>query len=66
MEENPEIQRRQGQTKGAEQTQEMDSGLYDKERGLSATGDILEGKIHEGQTIHVDAKNGALQFNARA
>jgi ATP-dependent Clp protease ATP-binding subunit ClpB len=27
--------------------------------------DILEGKIREGQTIHADAKNGALAFNAR-
>jgi ATP-dependent Clp protease ATP-binding subunit ClpB len=27
--------------------------------------DILEGKVREGQTIHVDAKNGALAFNAR-
>jgi ATP-dependent Clp protease ATP-binding subunit ClpB len=24
--------------------------------------DILEGKVREGQTVHVDAKNGALQF----
>ena len=24
--------------------------------------DILEGKFHEGQTIQVDAKNGALVF----
>jgi ATP-dependent Clp protease ATP-binding subunit ClpB len=24
--------------------------------------DILEGKFHEGQTIRVDAKNGAMQF----
>ena len=24
--------------------------------------DILEGKVHEGQTIRVDAKNGAMQF----
>jgi ATP-dependent Clp protease ATP-binding subunit ClpB len=27
--------------------------------------DILEGKVREGQTVHVDAKNGALAFNAR-
>src|SRR6195256_5058971 len=26
---------------------------------------ILEGKVREGQTIHVDAKNGALSFNSR-
>jgi ATP-dependent Clp protease ATP-binding subunit ClpB len=26
--------------------------------------DILEGKVREGQTIHVDAKNGALEFKA--
>jgi ATP-dependent Clp protease ATP-binding subunit ClpB len=26
--------------------------------------DILEGKVREGQTIHVDAKNGALSFRA--
>jgi ATP-dependent Clp protease ATP-binding subunit ClpB len=26
--------------------------------------DILEGKFHEGQTIRVDAKNGAMQFAA--
>ena len=24
--------------------------------------DILEGKVHEGQTIRVDAKNGAMEF----
>ena len=24
--------------------------------------DILEGKVREGQTVHVDAKNGALEF----
>jgi ATP-dependent Clp protease ATP-binding subunit ClpB len=24
--------------------------------------DILEGKVHEGQTVHVDARNGALEF----
>src|SRR5438128_1787564 len=24
--------------------------------------DILEGKVHEGQTVHIDAKNGALEF----
>ena len=27
--------------------------------------DILEGKVREGQTIQVDAKNGALTFNMR-
>jgi ATP-dependent Clp protease ATP-binding subunit ClpB len=27
--------------------------------------DILEGKVREGQTVRVDAKNGALAFNAR-
>jgi ATP-dependent Clp protease ATP-binding subunit ClpB len=27
--------------------------------------DILEGKIHEGQVVHVDAKNGTLEFHAR-
>jgi ATP-dependent Clp protease ATP-binding subunit ClpB len=27
--------------------------------------DILEGKIHEGQVVHVDAKNGTLEFRAR-
>ena len=26
--------------------------------------DILEGKVREGQTVKVDAKNGALAFNA--
>jgi len=26
--------------------------------------DILEGKVREGQTVHVDAKNGALSFRA--
>jgi len=26
--------------------------------------DILEGKVREGQTVHVDAKNGALEFRA--
>jgi ATP-dependent Clp protease ATP-binding subunit ClpB len=26
--------------------------------------DILEGKVHEGQTVRVDAKNGALEFKA--
>ncbi len=26
--------------------------------------DILQGKVREGQTIHVDAKNGALSFRA--
>jgi len=24
--------------------------------------DILEGKVREGQTVYVDAKNGALEF----
>jgi ATP-dependent Clp protease ATP-binding subunit ClpB len=27
--------------------------------------DILEGKVREGQTIHVDAKDGALEFKSR-
>ena len=27
--------------------------------------DILEGKVREGQTVHVDAKNGALEFMER-
>jgi ATP-dependent Clp protease ATP-binding subunit ClpB len=27
--------------------------------------DILEGKVREGQTVHVDAKNGALEFKSR-
>jgi ATP-dependent Clp protease ATP-binding subunit ClpB len=27
--------------------------------------DILEGKFHEGQTIHVNAKNGALEFHTK-
>jgi ATP-dependent Clp protease ATP-binding subunit ClpB len=27
--------------------------------------DILEGKVCEGHTVHVDARNGALAFNAR-
>jgi len=27
--------------------------------------DILEGKVREGQTIRVNAKDGALEFNAR-
>jgi ATP-dependent Clp protease ATP-binding subunit ClpB len=27
--------------------------------------DILEGKVREGQTVHVDAKNGALQFREK-
>jgi ATP-dependent Clp protease ATP-binding subunit ClpB len=27
--------------------------------------DILEGKVREGQTIHVDAKNGALEFREK-
>ena len=26
--------------------------------------DILEGKVREGQTVHVDAKNGAFEFKA--
>jgi hypothetical protein len=26
--------------------------------------DILEGKVGEGQTIRVDAKNGTLEFRA--
>src|SRR6266852_3300456 len=26
--------------------------------------DILEGKVHEGETVHVDAKNGTLEFKA--
>ena len=26
--------------------------------------DILEGKVREGQTVHVDAKDGALEFRA--
>jgi ATP-dependent Clp protease ATP-binding subunit ClpB len=26
--------------------------------------DILEGKVREGQTVHVDAKNGALEFKS--
>jgi ATP-dependent Clp protease ATP-binding subunit ClpB len=26
--------------------------------------DILEGKVREGQTVHIDAKNGALSFRA--
>jgi ATP-dependent Clp protease ATP-binding subunit ClpB len=26
--------------------------------------DILEGKVREGQTVHVGAKNGALSFRA--
>jgi ATP-dependent Clp protease ATP-binding subunit ClpB len=26
--------------------------------------DILEGKVREGQTVHVDARNGALEFRA--
>jgi hypothetical protein len=26
--------------------------------------DILEGKVCAGQTVHVDAKNGALEFPA--
>jgi len=27
--------------------------------------DILEGKVREGQTVHVDAKNGALEFKEK-
>ncbi len=27
--------------------------------------DILEGKVHEGETVHVDAKNGTLEFRDR-
>ena len=27
--------------------------------------DILEGKVREGQTVKIDAKNGALAFNTR-
>src|SRR5437879_4429712 len=27
--------------------------------------DILEGKVNEGETVHVDAKNGTLEFLAR-
>jgi ATP-dependent Clp protease ATP-binding subunit ClpB len=27
--------------------------------------DILEGKVREGQTVHIDAKNGALEFRER-
>jgi ATP-dependent Clp protease ATP-binding subunit ClpA len=27
--------------------------------------DILEGKVHDGQTVHVDAKNGALEFREK-
>jgi ATP-dependent Clp protease ATP-binding subunit ClpB len=27
--------------------------------------DILEGKVREGQTVHVDAKNGALEFREK-
>ncbi|PYK13841.1 MAG: Clp protease [Verrucomicrobia bacterium] len=27
--------------------------------------DILEGKVREGQTVHVDAKNGALEFQEK-
>jgi ATP-dependent Clp protease ATP-binding subunit ClpB len=27
--------------------------------------DILEGKVREGQTLHVDAKNGALEFREK-
>ena len=27
--------------------------------------DILEGKVREGQTVHVDAKDGALEFKEK-
>ena len=27
--------------------------------------DILEGKVREGQTVHIDAKNGALEFQQK-
>jgi ATP-dependent Clp protease ATP-binding subunit ClpB len=27
--------------------------------------DILEGKVREGQTVRVDAKNGALEFKEK-
>jgi hypothetical protein len=27
--------------------------------------DILEGKVREGQAVHVNAKNGALEFRQR-
>ena len=27
--------------------------------------DILEGKVREGQTVHIDAKNGALEFKEK-
>ena len=27
--------------------------------------DILEGKVHEGQTVHIDARNGALEFREK-
>jgi ATP-dependent Clp protease ATP-binding subunit ClpB len=27
--------------------------------------DILEGKVREGQTVHIDAKNGALEFRGK-
>jgi ATP-dependent Clp protease ATP-binding subunit ClpA len=27
--------------------------------------DILEGKVREGQTVHVDAKDGALEFREK-
>ena len=26
---------------------------------------VLEGKVREGQTVHVDAKNGALEFREK-
>jgi len=27
--------------------------------------DILEGKVREGQTVHIDARNGALEFREK-
>ena len=27
--------------------------------------DILEGKVREGETVHVDAKDGALEFHEK-
>jgi len=27
--------------------------------------DILEGKVREGQTVHIDAQNGALEFREK-
>jgi len=26
---------------------------------------ILEGKVHEGQTVHIDAKNGTFEFRGK-